>query len=401
MNNQFTPTKATNRIEILDGIRGLAVFGILLSNILIISGFYVTNYDILENMHLAKLNYGIFMFSFYAIIGKGYPIFCLLFGISFYMQYQKYKDGDKSFIKFFLWRMLLLFIIGVMHVFIWPGDVVHYYAIISIFLIPLRTLNARKTLIVSIVLFVISISIGLTGQFMNKQEHTEQEERVASYQFEGVTYFELKDKVQNEGIQGMWFFNKQQYKLLYSIERFKTSVLWVLALFLLGIYLYAKEFITKRMYHWKYLVSFLILGLSGKALALLVSYHLRIIEHVFLSLFVISLFGIIYKSKLGNKLLSFFNPVGRMAFTNYVLQSILASLIFYGIGLGLFTEIPLYGIYLISFAILGFQTIFSGYWLRKFKFGPIEWFWRTLTYNGNLKLKNAKQYKTKVQLSWK
>jgi len=401
MNNQFSPIKATNRIEILDGIRGLAVFGILLSNILIIGGYYVTNYSILDEMHLAKLNFGIFIFSYYAIIGKAYPIFCMLFGISFYMQYQKYKNGEKSFIKFFLWRMLLLFIIGVMHVFIWPGDVVHYYAIISIFLIPLRKLKTRKMLIVSVVLFVVSISIGLSGQFINKQDHTEQEERVASYQFEGVTFFELKDKVQNEGLRGIWFFNKQQYKLLYSIERFKTSVMWVLALFLLGIYLYMKELITKKMYHWKYLISFLILGLSGKALAMFVSYHLRIIEHVFLSLFVISLFGIIYKSKLGNKLLSFFNSVGRMAFTNYVLQSIIASLIFYGVGLGLFAEVPLYGIYLISFGILFFQTVFSIYWLRNFKFGPIEWLWRTLTYNKNFKLKNVKQNKSKLQLSWK
>jgi uncharacterized protein len=390
MDNQFKPTKTINRIEILDAIRGLAVFGILLSNILIIGGYYVTNYSILEKMHLVKLNYGIFIFSYYAIIGKAYPIFCMLFGISFYMQYKKYKDGEKSFVKFFLWRMLLLFIIGVMHVFIWPGDVVHYYAVISIFLIPFRKFKARNILIVSIVLFVVAITIGLSGEFMHKQDHTEQEERVASYQFEGVNFYELKDKVQNEGLQGMWFFNKQQYNILYSIERFKTSVMWVLALFLLGIFLYIKEFITTRMYHWKYLVSFLIIGLGGKTLAMFVSYHLRIIEHVFLSLFVISLFGIIYKSKLGKKLLSFFNPVGRMAFTNYVLQSILASLIFYGIGLGLFAEIPLYGIYLISFGILFIQTIFSIYWLKKFKFGPIEWLWRTLTYNKNLKLKNIK-----------
>lgn len=388
MNNQFKPTTINNRIEILDALRGFAVFGILLSNILIISGYYLTNYSILGEMHLSSLNNSIFMFSFITIIGKAYPVFCMLFGVSFFMQYLKFKDENESFVKFYLWRMLLLFVLGIMHLFIWPGDVVHYYAALSILLIPFRKLSSNKLLILAIVLVLAALSFGVYEQFFTIKETTESVEQMAAIQFEGVEFFELKDKIQNEGLKGMWFFNNQQYNILYTLTRLKTSVLIAVALFIIGMILYKKDLLSGKMYNWKYLVSFLILGLIGKTLIYYVGYSLRFVDHIFTSLFFITLFGIVFKTSFGNKLLEFFKPVGRMAFTNYVLQSILASFVFYGIGMGLFSEIPLYGIYLIALSILLFQTILSIIWLRKYRFGPIEWLWRSLTYKRNFSLEN-------------
>lgn len=388
MNNQFTPTTIGKRIDILDIIRGLAVFGILLSNILIISGFYVSTFSVLDTMHLPQLNNILYIFSIHSIIGKGYPIFCMLFGVSFYMQYLKYKDKEKSFTKFYLWRMLLLFAIGIMHVFIWPGDVIHYYALLSIFLIPFRRIKAKMMLVIAILLLLTSMGIGLSDTYFAETESTQKTEAVSGLQFDGVEFFDLKDKIQNEGFSGMWYFNKQQYHKLYSFDRLKTIILNIIALFFIGMFLFAKDLITNKMYHWKYLVSFLILGLIGKVLMFYVDFNFRIIENIFMTLFFISLLGIIFKTRVGKQLLAFLKPVGKMALTNYILQSMLAIFVFYGVGLGLFAEIPFYGIYLIALGILAFQTIFSYYWLSHFRFGPMEWFWRTLTYNKNFTLKN-------------
>ena len=388
MTNQFTPTTTGKRIDILDIIRGLAVFGILLSNILIISGFYLTHFSVLETMHLPQLNNILYIFSIHSIIGKGYPLFCILFGVSFYMQYQKYKDNEKSFTKFYLWRMLLLFAIGIMHVFIWPGDVIHYYALLSLFLIPFRRIKAKMMLIISVLLLITSMGIGIYDSHFAKTESKQKTEAVSSLQFEGVEFFDLKDKIQNEGVSGMWYFNKQQYNKLYNFGRLKTIIPSIIALFFLGMFLFAKGLITDKMYHWKYLLSFLFLGLIGKVLMFYVDFNLRIIENIFMSLFFISLLGIAYKTRLGKQLLAFLKPVGKMALTNYILQSFLAIFVFYGVGLGLFAEIPFYGIYLIALAILALQTIFSYFWLSQFRFGPVEWVWRTLTYNKNFSLKN-------------
>ena len=72
--------------------------------------------------------------------------------------------------------------------------------------------------------------------------------------------------------------------------------------------------------------------------------------------------------------------VGRMAFTNYLLQTVLCTTIFYGHGLGLFGSVERYQQLLIVFAVWGFQLWLSPIWMRRYAYGPLEWLWRTLTY---------------------
>jgi uncharacterized protein len=89
---------------------------------------------------------------------------------------------------------------------------------------------------------------------------------------------------------------------------------------------------------------------------------------------------LLYRVPFFHRIMQVFRPVGQMAFTNYLMQSILGGLIFYGIGLGYFGKWQRYEIYFVVFAIWVFQIIFSHIWLRYFRFGPLEWLWRSLTY---------------------
>jgi len=187
----------------------------------------------------------------------------------------------------------------------------------------------------------------------------------------------------------MKLFNDLQYGKIFSKSRLKTLIPHTFIFFFLGMFLFANKWITEKIFNWKYLLVFLILGGLGQYLRMY-SNSLRIIDHIFSSLFILSFLGIIFKTNIGSKLLSFFKPVGRMALTNYIMQSIIASFVFYGIGMGLFMSLPLYGIFLIAFSILILQSIFSVYWLKKYHFGPLEWVWRTLSYNRNFSLKNKK-----------
>jgi len=94
----------------------------------------------------------------------------------------------------------------------------------------------------------------------------------------------------------------------------------------------------------------------------------------------IALIMLLCKSRLKQVLFNWLAPVGKMALTNYLMQSIIATTIFYGHGLGLFGNYGRAELYLFVFGIWVFQIIFSHFWMRYFQFGPFEWLWRSLTY---------------------
>ena len=80
------------------------------------------------------------------------------------------------------------------------------------------------------------------------------------------------------------------------------------------------------------------------------------------------------------RFLSIFAPIGRMAFTNYVLQSVIFGFIFFGYGLGQFGRMGAAMAFVIGVAVYIAQLVLSKWWLRQYRFGPIEWLWRSLTY---------------------
>ena len=73
-------------------------------------------------------------------------------------------------------------------------------------------------------------------------------------------------------------------------------------------------------------------------------------------------------------------PLGRMAFTNYVVQSVILGWIFYGYGLGFFGRMSAANCFVVVVLIYAAQIVFSIWWLRRFRFGPLEWLWRSLMY---------------------
>ena len=93
-----------------------------------------------------------------------------------------------------------------------------------------------------------------------------------------------------------------------------------------------------------------------------------------------SLVMLIFRSGIIPWLMRALANVGQMAFTNYLMQSILCTLFFYGYGLGYYNKLKFHQLYYVVFAVWIFQLIFSSIWLRYFRFGPFEWLWRSLTY---------------------
>ena len=104
-------------------------------------------------------------------------------------------------------------------------------------------------------------------------------------------------------------------------------------------------------------------------------------------------FALLWQSH--EKILSIFAPAGRMALTNYLMQSVIGILIFYGIGLGLVGTVPPLGFVAMAVGIFAAQVVLSKLWLSKFKYGPMEWLWRCATY-GRVLGDSAKNYSLEI-----
>lgn len=382
MNKTFQPTSPKNRIELLDILRGFAIVGVLLSNILLFSGFLFTPFADLNQMHLSGLNDNFAMIVNYVISGKFYPILMLLFGAGLYMQFTKSKK--EGFVKFFAWRMFLLLLIGAMHLIFWAGDVVSVYALFALILIPVRYFKPKSYLIAAISMLVLHFIIAYIQANFFASAPTGSVERIAHFQISGVNPSQLISTVQNDGFSGLRFITDKQADYLWTFLRYIRVTPDTIFLFMLGAYLFGSGFFTEKAHKLKYLLIFFGIGVIGTFLMYNVSYSFKIIDNTFLGLTYISLIALIVNSLKGKKILNALAPLGRMALTNYIMQSIICIVIFYGVGLGYFGKMPLYQVYIIGFLILTFQILFSKYWLNKYRFGPLEMVWRNLTYRKKL-----------------
>jgi uncharacterized protein len=111
-----------------------------------------------------------------------------------------------------------------------------------------------------------------------------------------------------------------------------------------------------------------------------ISFSFYELSRTFRSIGLLGLIMLLYKSGLFKWLFALLRPVGQMAFTNYLMQSLLCGLLFYGIGFGMYGQLERHQIYYVVAAVWVIQIIYSNIWLHYFRFGPLEWLWRSLTY---------------------
>jgi uncharacterized protein len=383
MTNQFQSTLPQNRIELLDVLRGFAICGVLFANIVLLSGYLFTPYTELGNQLFSNLNSYLNSFGHYMISGKFYPILMLLFGAGLFMQFK--KRIQPGFTSFYYKRMILLAIIGGLHLIIWAGDVVSVYALFALFLFPLKGIRIKYYLYISIFLFAIHFIVGYFHPLWYPSLYEGPAEPVAAFQLPYTDPTTLIKVVQNEGWSGLRYITDIQLKFLWNLPRYLRITPSTMALFLLGAFLFGSGFFLEKAHKLKYILIFLVLGLSGTFLMYTVSFSFKIMDNLFLALFYISLLSALIRTKTGHKILSQLAPLGRMSLTNYILQSLFCIIIFYGIGLGLFGKVSLAIVYSIAIIILGLQIHFSKYWLKNHKYGPLEWLWRRLSYGKPIK----------------
>jgi uncharacterized protein len=405
------PVPNKERIQYLDILRGIAILFILLANLRVFSGVFFLSDLQKEAMKTASLDHVLEILAFIFVDGKFYSVFSILFGIGFAVQYQRMNKEDKVFVPFFRKRMLGLLIIGSLHLFlIWLGDILTLYALIGFTLIWFRHFSDKRLLIWTGVLLLLPVvhwlAMYLTDTFYPRYFFRLHSELVAAASAEMT------------GEQNISGFNPAEYMAISSVKQLlevnlvmplrrlggllmEGRIFKVLALFLLGIYagrqilernILSNTALLKRTFLWG-----MVIGLPLNLVRTWIEFsHLSgdlwpLAEFV-LNAVALTPMAIAYCAAIAIVVtrrplwLGWFAPVGRTALSNYLFQSLICIFIFYGVGLGYGGTLGYSGVVLIALSLFAWQIIFSIFWLRYFRFGPVEWIWRQLTYGKKIKL---------------
>lgn len=399
-----TPTLPGERIGILDVLRGIAIFGILIGNMQWFSGYGFMPPEITLDWAVAD-KAAQFLVHFF-IEGKFYSIFSFLFGYGFAIQIAKADERGDTGAALFKRRLVWLLVIGLLHAYLlWYGDILSVYAAMGFLLVLFRKKPTEALLKWAIVLMVFPVIfyLFLYTLFIAFVP----QEALASI---GAAQTEMWTRSMGLVPGGGWFEIFKGHNMTLIVGRyagliFEMRLPKVLAMFLLGLYAHRKGYFNDLAKHRTFVtrvaVYGLILGLIGNiAFAALAGKEavlpptpagiIGVISYAFgvpaLALFYIAAVALLWQSDRMRRLLNIFAPVGQLAMTNYLLQTLVCVFIFYGYGFGLYGSVrPSYTI-AIAATIFLFQIIFSAVWLRWFRFGPMEWIWRQLTYKKRLTL---------------
>jgi uncharacterized protein len=403
--SQITPVSSAERIEILDVLRGLAVGGILIGNMQWFSGYGMMPPAIAAQGGLAdQLTH--FLVHFF-VEGKFYSIFSFLFGFGFALQIARAGERGDTKATLFKRRLCWLLIIGLVHAYLlWAGDILSIYALMGFVLILFRRKTDGALLRWAFALMLIPILTYillyiLFAAFVSPEAVASINAGQAAMWNEGVK------KVQQSGyLQTISDFNLQYIVGRYAGLILEMRLPKILAMFLLGFYAYRRGFFQNLSGHQPFirrvLIYGLILGLVGNlAFAALAGKEAVIpptpagmagvISYAFgvpaLALGFIALIAALWQKAAWRKALALLAPVGRMALTNYLMQTVICVFIFYGYGFGQFGKVGALAATLIALAIFLFQILTSALWLKYFSYGPMEWIWRQLTYRQRLNLR--------------
>ena len=415
-----SPLKGSDRILYLDILRGIAILFIFLANIQYLSGTYFYSPSLADSFATSTTDHWLDILFYVLIDGKFYSIFSILFGIGFVVQYNKLKKGHRSFVPFFTRRMLGLLLIGGIHlVFFWPGDILTLYALLGLGLIFFRNFEDKRLLRWATVLLLLPVvhwcAMYVTGNFYPYALFGFVSEHAATLGLVTPETMGTDRPRFDPGAQiastdfFQWFQMQTRLPAMrLAMILMEGRIFKVLALFLIGIWA-GRQILNKDILANRQLLKGIALwgigiGLPFNILRAVIEYGgIEGVFPWFLS-FLFYAFGVVPMAcgiSAGIALivitrpraLSWFSPVGRTALSNYLFQTVISMAIFYGFGLGLTKAFGFSVVVAIALAVFAWQVLFSTLWLQYFRFGPMEWVWRQMTYGKWIDLRHKKPEK--------
>ncbi|MFT9846811.1 DUF418 domain-containing protein [Aneurinibacillus sp. REN35] len=387
-----TPVSGHSRIVSLDIIRGFALFGILLVNMPAFHSPAFIRQIYTLPQHLSPLDNGIRIFFDMFVQTKFYTMFSFLFGLGFYIFMRRAEQKNIKSAGLFARRLLILLVFGLLHlIFLWFGDILHTYALVG-FLLLLFYKRSNTALIgwglgllcSYYALLALQLVVEPTSSYAAQQQvisAAKLEEAVRMYQ--DASYTE-------------WLAYRLQAEVTLILSNAPFLIPAILPLFLFGLYAGRRGIFQHPEQHRTFVTRVWIISLliSAPLVAAVALVHMDILAfdankplaiQLFvtmsgapLCLFYISSFVLLLQKQSWQKRLRPLGFVGQMALTNYIMQTALSLAVIYGFDL--FNRMSLaFGTFL-CVGIYGLQIVYSRFWLTRYRFGPLEWLWRSLTY---------------------
>ena len=428
------PIAQHERINTIDILRGVALLGILMMNIPYFA--LGDNFSDVFRNDPANINFWVNAVITVLFEGKMRALFSMIFGVGIILFMARKEKQGQSATGLFFRRMSWLVLFGLIdsHVLLWFGDILYSYGVIGMIAFWFRKMKpgylALGVPLVAIVGFVMGVFFYQnirdkrlayiavqTAQQQGRPLTTTQQQAVKDWQEAQKTFLPNKAEVAEHTrlMKSPNYFTVASRYRQESID-FQTKYLLLgipdpLALMLLGMALYKWGFITgqwSRRRYWQTMLVGYGLGLPLVIFNFYYGYSLHIADTEgfirYMELNPIQWAGLIYPfqrillamahasliilliqsgrfvATTVQGLLNRLGAVGQMAFTNYVMHTVICTLVFFGYGLNQYDEWQFYQLYYLVAAIWVLQLIISPIWLRHFQFGPLEWVWRSLTY---------------------
>ena len=385
-----SPRPSSPRIDVVDALRGFAVFSIMLLH-------NVEHFDLyyfpaslpgwMKSTDQIMWDGLFFLFS-----GKSYAVFALLFGLTFFIQSDNQEKKGLDFRGRFAWRLGLLMLFALVNSLFYQGDILTLYAAIGFVLLPVAPLSSRTVFFIALFLMLQPL------EWMNF-----------------FTIYLTPDYIPAEPVSNAYFVQTGEYLMhgsFWSVVQgnLTTGKLAVIhwswengrffqtaSLFMLGMLIGRNGFFldsNKNRSFWKKVLFFSIIAfvplfflryaffgwgmreaLAGK-LAMIVSSW----SNFAFMLVLVSGFVLLYYTAAARRVMKNFIPFGKMSLSNYVMQSIAGSFIYYGFGLALYQYTGAAYSIIIGSALFVLQLWFCRWWLGRHTQGPLEYLWHRATW---------------------
>jgi len=405
-----SPVLPQERNEILDILRGFALLGVMIDNLFGFSGWGFITQPMREALPTWPADGPLALLEQVFVNGKFYSLFSLLFGIGFSIILIRNEQRGVNPLKIFYRRLFILLLIGAAHLFLlWEGDILFLYAMIG-FVLPLFRKCSNKSLLILAAVLILSpllfdaLSILFhykNGSFLqniamsiDKQTGLPTDDSFGQYLYkDGAGWQEWRN----------WQASGWAYRYAYILD--SNRIPKVLGMFLLGfwagrkmIYIQLEQYVSlfKKLRFWG-----LLIGIPAAGAAFYFEFFQKKIPdpigifHSFfyaisvvpLSLAYTSMICLHWIKKKDKSPVKYLAPMGRMALTNYLVQTLFGIGIYYGIGLGFGGSVGPAVFISVGLLVYLLQIIYSNIWFRYFQYGPLEWVWRQLTYGKRLSLR--------------
>ena len=340
---------------------------------------------------MPAIDKGIWDTLFFLFGGKSYAIFALLFGLTFFIQSNNQEKKGKDFRARFAWRLLLLLAFGLINSAFYEGDILTIYALIGFSLLPVAKLSNKAVLIIAIILILQPYE---WFNFITGMQHPDiKMANPASWAYFG----KAGEYIPGNSIVQTWIGNLTNGKTAvflwcWEVGRvFQTSGLFMLGMLAGRKKLFVTNNTSNRFWVKTLIISALVfipLFVIKEGLPTWLTHEVvrRPLITIFTSWSNLAFMSVLVSgfvtgfAKLSGGFLTVFSPIGKMSLSNYMIQSILGSFIYYGFGLGLYKYTGSSYCLLIGIGLATFQWFFSCWWMKNHKYGPLEGIWHKLTW---------------------